>query len=225
VALLNLNAKLKFKEMLSARLGDLLSMLFLGSMVIKQHEENEHPAEEWPVVQWALDHLLYQYQLAFDQLMDNWPNRWIAATLRYLAFPIGRRYRAPKDCLEKSIVELITRDSATRGKMTSGLFMEVDGNNPLGEVNQVFLEGLTVQPILTRLSKALRTGQLVKTDDQDVADAALEAGMITEHEAEQLRRFDRHLMAVIQVDDFDESELTDTPHHNHGQDDLQRNTG
>ncbi|MEW8462808.1 MAG: acyl-CoA dehydrogenase domain-containing protein, partial [Candidatus Thiodiazotropha endolucinida] len=65
VALLNLNAKLKFKEMLSARLGDLLSMLFLGSMVIKQHEESQHPEEEWPVVQWALDYLLHQYQVAF----------------------------------------------------------------------------------------------------------------------------------------------------------------
>ena len=109
--------------------------------------------------------------------------------------------------------------------MTDGLFMEVDRNNPLGEVNQVFLEGLNLKPILERLNKALRTGQLVKADDRELADAALDAGMITEHEAEQLRRFERHLMAVIQVDDFDESELTGDPHHNQGQEDLQRVTG
>jgi acyl-CoA dehydrogenase len=225
IALLNLNAKLKLTEMLSARLGDLLSMLYLGSMVIKQHEESEHADEEWPVVQWALEHLLYQYQIAFDQLMENWPNRWVAAVLRRIAFPIGRRYSAPKDRLERSIVELITRDSATRRNMTSGLFMEVNANNPLGEVNQVFLESLTLQPILLRLTKALRNGQLVKTDDRELADVAQEAGMITEHEAEQIRRFERHLMAVIHVDDFDESELTGTPHHNHGQDDLQQIIG
>ncbi|PUB84308.1 MAG: acyl-CoA dehydrogenase, partial [gamma proteobacterium symbiont of Ctena orbiculata] len=211
VALLNLNAKLKFKEMLSARLGDLLSMLFLGSMVIKQHEESQHPEEEWPVVQWALDYLLHQYQVAFDQLMENWPNRLVPGVLKRLAFPIGRRYSAPKDSLEKSVVELITVDSATRIKMTSGLFLEVAANNPLAEVNQVFLESLNLQPILKRLNHALRTGELEKTEDMELADAALQAAMITEHEAEQLRRFDRHLMAIIHVDDFDESELIRTP--------------
>ncbi|MES9816976.1 MAG: acyl-CoA dehydrogenase [Candidatus Thiodiazotropha sp.] len=225
VALLNLNAKLKFKEMLSARLGDLLSMLFLGSMVIKQHEDSQHPEEEWPVVQWALDHLLHQYQVAFDQLMENWPNRWVPGVLKRLAFPIGRRYSAPKDSLEKSVVELITVDSATRIKMTSGLFLEVAANNPLAEVNQVFLESLNLQPILKRLNHALRTGELEKTEDMELADAALQAAMITEHEAEQLRRFDRHLMAIIHVDDFDESELIRTPYHKYGQDDQQQITG
>jgi acyl-CoA dehydrogenase len=225
VALLNLNAKLKFKEMLSARLGDLLSMLFLSSMVIKQHEESDDPDQEWPLVQWALDYTLYQYQVAFDQLMENWPNRLIPGVLRRLAFPFGRRYSAPKDSLEKSIVELITVDSATRRRMTSGLYMEVAPNNPLAEVNQVFLEGLKIQPILKRLTHALRTGELVKADDRDLADAALEAAMITEHEAEQLRRFDRHLIAIIHVDDFDESELTRSPCHSQDQDDLQQITG
>ncbi|MES9946650.1 MAG: acyl-CoA dehydrogenase [Candidatus Thiodiazotropha sp.] len=223
VALLNLNAKLKFKEMLSARLGDLLSMLFLGSMVIKHHEESQNPDEEWPVVQWALDHLLYQYQVAFDQLMDNWPNRLVPMALKRLAFPIGRRYAAPKDSLEKSIVKLVTVDSETRQKMTSGLFMEVAANNPLGEVNQVFLESLTLQPIIKKLHQAQKSGDLVIADDTELADAALEAAMITEHEAEQLRRFDRHLMAIIHVDDFDESELVRTPYHE--QDDLHQITG
>ena len=186
-------------------------MLFLGSMVIKHHERVKIPIRV-PVVQWALDHLLYQYQVAFDQLMDNWPNRLVPMALKRLAFPIGRRYSAPKDSLEKSIVKLVTVDSETRQTMTSGLFMEVAANNPLGEVNQVFLESLTLQPIIKKLHQAQKSGDLVIADDTELADAALEAAMITEHEAEQLRRFDRHLMAIIHVDDFDESELVRTPY-------------
>ncbi|MEW8508080.1 MAG: acyl-CoA dehydrogenase [Candidatus Thiodiazotropha sp.] len=223
VALLNLNAKLKFREMLSARLGDLLSMLFLGSMVIKQHEESQQADEEWPVAQWALDHLLYQYQIAFDQLMENWPNRFVPMVLKRLAFPIGGRFKAPMDKLEKRIVELITTDSSTRSELTGGLFMEAGANNPLGEVNQVFLESLLLQPILKRVKHALRSGELTMPDDGDLAGAALRTALVTEHEAEQLRRFDRHLMAVIHVDDFDESELIRTPYHE--QDDLQMITG
>jgi acyl-CoA dehydrogenase len=211
IALLNLNAKLKFNEMLSARLGDLLSMLFLGSMVIKQHEESQHADEEWPVAQWALDYLLYQYQLAFDQLMENWPNRFVPFVVKRLAFPFGTRFSAPKDKLEKSIIELITNNSATRTRLTHGLDMEAGPNNPLAEVNQVFLESLALRPILKRIKHALRSGDLAKPEDDNLANAAQDTGLITEHEAEQLRRFDRLLMAVIQVDDFDESELIRTP--------------
>jgi acyl-CoA dehydrogenase len=201
VALLNLNAKLKFKEMLSARLGDLLSMLYLGGMVIEQHEER--------------DYLLYQYQVAFDHLMQSWPNRLIPANLRGFAVPIGRHFAAPKESLEKSIVDLLTNDSATRRTMTGGLFMEVGVNNLLAEVNQVFLKGLKLQPLLKRLTQTQRTGQLIKADDKELADTALKTGMITEHEAEQLRRFDRYLMTVIH----------DTLYQNHRQGDLQQITG
>jgi acyl-CoA dehydrogenase len=212
VALLNLNAELKFKEMLSARLGDLLSMLYLGSMVIKQHEDSRHANEEWPVAQWALDYLLYQYQIAFDQLMDNWPNRLVAAMLKRLAFPVGGRFSAPKDELERSVVRLITVDSATRSGLIDGLFMEAADNNPLAEVNQVFLEGLALQPILNRIRSAIRSGGIARPKDGDLARAALDAELITEHEAKQLRRFDVHLMAIIDVDDFDETELIRMPY-------------
>jgi acyl-CoA dehydrogenase len=198
-------------------------MLFLGSMVIKQHEENQQSEEEWPVAQWALDYLLYQYQIAFDQLMENWPNRVVPVVLKRLAFPVGGRFSAPKDKLEQSIVKLISIDSATRTHLTHGLHMEAGPNNPLAEVNQVFLESLTLQPILKRIKTALRSGDMTKPEDGNLAKAALEAGLITEHEAEQVRRFDRHLMAVIQVDDFDESELIRMP--NQEQDDRQLITG
>ncbi len=223
VALLNLNSKLKFKEMLSARLGDLLSMLYLGSMVMKQHEECEHADEQWPVAQWALDYLLYQYQVAFDQLIENWPNRFVAVMLKRLAFPVGRRFSAPKDELEKSVVRLITTESATRSGLTGGLFMETVDNNPLAEVNRVFLEGLSLQPILNRIRSAIRSGEMARPEDGDLASAALVAELITEHEAKQLRRFDRHLMKIINVDDFDESELIRTPYQE--QDDRRLVTG
>ncbi|MCU7947633.1 MAG: acyl-CoA dehydrogenase [Candidatus Thiodiazotropha sp. (ex Cardiolucina cf. quadrata)] len=223
VAMLNLNAKLKFMEMLSARLGDLLSMLYLGSMVIKQHEESDNSDEEWPVVKWALDYLLYQYQVAFDELLANWPNRLVAAVLKRIGFPIGGRFAAPKDKLEKEVVRLFADDSDTRRALTGGLFMEVTANNPLAEVNQVFLESLTLRPLTKRITTAVRSGKLAKSQGAALVDSALESNLITAQEADQLRRFDRHLMTVIAVDDFDESELIRTTYDN--KDDLQLITG
>jgi acyl-CoA dehydrogenase len=223
VALLNLNAKLKFKEMLSARLGDLLCMLFIGSMVIKQHEECQHADEEWPIAQWALDYILHQYQIAFDQLMDNWPNRIIPFLLKRLAFPIGGRFTTPNNSLEKSVVERITLNNATRNKLTSGLFMEATPSNPLADLNKVLPESFLMQPLVKGVNTALRSADLAKLEHGDLANAALEAGLITEDEAKQLQRFNRHLLAVIHVDDFDEPKLTRTSYHE--QDTLQLNTG
>jgi acyl-CoA dehydrogenase len=198
-------------------------MLFLGSMVIKQHEENQQSEEEWPVAQWALDYLLYQYQLAFDQLMENWPNRFIPILLKYLAFPPGARFSAPNDKLEKSIAELITLDNATRRNLTHGLHIESGTDNSQTEINRVYLESLLLQPILKKLKRALRSGDLKIPEDGNLTNTALDADLISEYEAEQLRRFDFHLMAVIQVGDCDGSEFSPTAHHE--QDDLQMITG
>jgi acyl-CoA dehydrogenase len=223
IALLSQNTKLKFNQILPARLGDLLTMLFLGSMVIKQHEESQKSDEEWPVAQWALDYLLYQYQVAFDHLMENWPSRYTPTLLKRLAFPPGSRFSAPQDKLEKSIVELITLDSATRTDIAYGLNIQAVSNNSLPEVIQIYLESLHLQPILKKVKYALRSGNLTIPEDGNLTNTALNAELISEYEAEQLRHFDSHLMAVLQVCDLDGAKLPPTQPHEH--DDLQMMTG
>ena len=48
VAMLTLGGYLKKKESLSARLGDVLSAMYLASMVLKHHENQGRPAEDLP---------------------------------------------------------------------------------------------------------------------------------------------------------------------------------
>lgn len=212
VSMLGLGAKLKFKEMLSARLGDLLSTLFLASMVLKHHKDSGYDKEEWPIVQWALDHLLHEYQIAFDELMMNFPNRLLAGVLKTAAFPIGRRFKAPMDDLEKEVVEVISRNSEARQRLTHGVYPDLTENNPLAIVNQVFLDGLEVAPLHQKLRKAIKDGLLPKLVGSELIDEALSESIITKDEAKQLAEFDERLMDVINVDDFDESELIRMPY-------------
>src|ERR1700677_2458222 len=58
VAMLTLGGYLKKKETISARLGDVLSCIYLASMVLKHHENEAQPAEELPIVEWACRELL-----------------------------------------------------------------------------------------------------------------------------------------------------------------------
>lgn len=210
-AMLGLGASLKFKEMLSARLGDLLSTLYLSSMVLKQHKDNGYDKEEWPIVQWALEHLLHEYQIAFDELMANFPNKVLATTIKTAAFPIGRRFKAPKDELEKKVVAVISQASATRERLTSGLYMELTENNALAHANLVFMQQLDILPIQNILRKAVKAGDLPKVSGQELVDIALEKEVINKEQAQQLIDFNQSLMEVINVDDFDQSELIRVP--------------
>jgi acyl-CoA dehydrogenase len=62
VTMLVFGGYLKKKESISARLGDVLSAMYLASMVLKHHEDQGQPPEDLPVVEWACRQLLYQAQ-------------------------------------------------------------------------------------------------------------------------------------------------------------------
>ncbi len=206
-SMLSLGAKLKFKENLSARLGDLLSTLYLASMVLKHHKDTGYNEEEWPVVQWALDHLLHEYQIAFDELMANFPNRAIAFGIKAAAFPIGGRFQAPSDNLEKQVVKVLSTNNASRDRLTSGLYMEDVEQNPLAIANQVFLNSLELKPLHTKLKDAMKAGTLEKSFGPALFTAAVEAGVIDKDQANQLNQHHQNVMDIINVDDFDESEI------------------
>jgi len=207
MSMLSLGARLKFKESLSARLGDLLSTLFLASMVLKHHKDNDYANDEWPIVKWSLDHLLSEYQIAFDELMTNYPNRALARLIKVAAFPLGRRFKAPIDKLEKEVVEVISQDTSARQRLTRGPYMGEGENNPLAEVNQIFLESLELKPLQQTMRDAIKAGKLPKLVGKALIDAALKENIINKQEAKSLYDFQSRLMSIIHVDEFDESEL------------------
>ncbi len=212
IAMLGLGARLKFREMLSARLGDMLSMLYLSSMVIKHHEDANCEDSEWPIVQWSLDYLLYEYQMAFSQFIENFPVRIAARFLKLTAFPLGQSFKAPKDKLVQQVVSTISTNSKARQRLLEGIYEEQVPHNPLTEVNQVFLHMLNIQPLQQKLRDAIKAGHLSKRHGQALIDHALEKAIISTDEAKQLSAFETQLATIIAVDDFDESELIRIPY-------------
>ncbi|WP_406672544.1 acyl-CoA dehydrogenase, partial [Natronospira sp.] len=59
VTLLLLGGELKRKERLSARFGDVLSHLYMGSSMLKQFEDQGRPASDLPMLHWACQESLY----------------------------------------------------------------------------------------------------------------------------------------------------------------------
>ncbi len=210
VSMLSLQSRLKIMEMLSARLGDLLSDLYLASMVLKNYENDGCPEEDYPLVQWSLDYLIHHYQEAFREVIDNYPNRALAYLLRAIVFPLGMHFKAPSDKLETQLAQTVTENNSMRDRLTAGLFMEEGENNPLAHVNQVFVESLALESLNKKVRQAIKDKTIPKLQGSELIEAAKKAKVISKQEADQLLAFDERLMSIIHVDDFDESELVRT---------------
>jgi acyl-CoA dehydrogenase len=208
VSMLTLGGYLKKKEGLSARLGDVLSCMYLASMVLKHHENQGRPAEDLPLVEWACRNLLYHAQEQLHGLLRNFPNRLLAALMRVLIFPRGRIYSAPGDRLGRTVAALVTAPSATRERLGQFVYRALDAGNPLGLLQEALELAVALEPLEKRIRvEGVKTGKVTALDLPGRIQQALAAGLISETEAAALRDYDRKVMDLINVDDFDSVEL------------------
>src|ERR1700727_2024736 len=147
VAMLSLGGYLKKKEGLSARLGDVLSSMYLASMVLKHYENQGRHEEDLPIVEWACRTLLYHAQEQLHGFLRNFPNRLLAGVMRMLIFPRGRSYSAPGDRLGRQVAELVTSPSETRERFGHFLYRTLEPHNPLGLLQEALLLAVQLEPL------------------------------------------------------------------------------
>jgi acyl-CoA dehydrogenase len=212
VAMLALGGYLKKKENLSARLGDVLSCLYLASMVLKHHENQGRPESDLPFVEYACRTLLYKAQEQLHSFLRNFPVRWLAAFMRLFIFPRGLTYSAPGDRLGRKVAELVTMPSESRERLCAGVYRTLEPTNHLGLVQEAMVLALAAEPIEKRIRvEGVKTGKVTALDLPGQIREALAVGIITEAEAAQLREYDRKVMDIVHVDDFDPHELAAMP--------------
>ncbi len=208
VAMLTLGGYLKKKESLSARLGDVLSCLYLASMVLKHHENQGRQAEDLPIVEWACRNLLYHAQEQLHGFLRNFPNRLLAAFMRVLIFPRGRVYSAPSDRLGHQVALLVTSPTEARERLCQYIYWTLEPGNPLGLLQEALLLAVQLEPLEKRIRvEGVKTGKVTALDLPGRIQQALAAGLISETEAAALRDYDRKVMELIHVDDFEPHEL------------------
>jgi acyl-CoA dehydrogenase len=208
VAMLSLGGYLKKKENLSARLGDVLSCMYLASMTLKHYENQGRPEADLPLVEHACRSLLYDAQEQLHSFLRNFPVRWLAAIMRFLIFPRGRTYSAPSDRLNPRIAELVMNPGEARERLCRYVYRTLEPTNHLGLVQQAMELAIAAEPIEKKIRvEGVKTGLVTALDLPGQIPQALAAGIITEAEAAQLREYDRKVMEIVNVDDFDPAEL------------------
>jgi acyl-CoA dehydrogenase len=208
VAMLTLGGYLKKKESLSARLGDVLSCMYLASMVLKHYENQGRREDDLPLVEWACRTLLYKAQEQLHSFLRNFPNRFLAAFMRFFIFPRGQTYHAPSDRLGLDIVEQMLHTSMPRDRLTTGVYRTIEPGNPLGQLQEALVLADAAEPLEKRVRvEGVKTGRVTALDMPGQIQQALAAGILTETEAAMLRDYDRRVMEIIHVDDFTTEEM------------------
>ena len=208
MALLSLGGSLKRKESLSGRLGDVLSLLYLGSAVLKHHHDHGEPDDELPLLEWACADLQFTIQERLYEVFDNLPNRLVAMLARLLTFPLGGPCKRPRDALGHSVAELVLVPGVLRERLTQGIYLPVDANAPLARLDDALEKTVAAEAALRTLRRAMRDGALPRGDPEECIDSGLSAGVITRQEAAGIRAAIAARKIVIQVDEFSPEHLT-----------------
>ncbi|WP_426370044.1 acyl-CoA dehydrogenase FadE [Pseudocolwellia sp. HL-MZ7] len=206
ISMATLGGELKRKERISARLGDVLSYLYLASATLKRYNDEGRQIEDFPLVQWALEDSLYKIQEAIDDLISNFPNKGVALFLRFTIFPLGTWLQKPSDAIDQKVAEILQTPSETRSRIGKWQYLKRDPAFPMGQLEQTLEDIVACEPIYTKACKGL--GKYLPFYKLNlVAEEALAAGIITQEEADLLSKTEIGRKAAIDVDDFDSEDL------------------
>jgi acyl-CoA dehydrogenase len=201
--LILLGGALKRKERLSARLGDVMSYLYLASAALKMFKDHGEDPSERPLLDWAVQYCVFQAQEALWGLFANLPNRAVALTLRALCFPWGKPHVAPSDKLEHQVVGAMLKPSAFRERLAKHAYMPDDAGDPIGKMEVAFKHWSHCQPILATVRHAIRAGKISrKARALEQYKHAFTLKLITKPEHAMLKTLETYREDIIQVDVF-----------------------
>ncbi|MCE9787041.1 acyl-CoA dehydrogenase FadE [Shewanella chilikensis] len=205
LAMATLGGNLKRKERISARLGDLLSQLYLASATLKRYQDEGRQSEDLPLVQWAVEDALYKLQSSLDELLDNFP-AGLGGVLRLVLFPFGRPLKRPSDVLDHKVAKIMQTPCASRDRLGKGQFWEACDNNAVGIQEQTFKDILAAEPLYDKVCKAAGKRLPFMWLDKVAAEGKA-LGVLSDDEVALLERAEIGRMKSINVDDFDPAEL------------------
>ncbi|CAM4186117.1 Acyl-coenzyme A dehydrogenase [Bordetella muralis] len=191
VAMGTLGGALKRREMLSARLGDILAELYLLSAVLKRWEDEGRNHADLPLVMWCMEDGCARLETRFDQVLANLPKRPLAWVLRAIVLPV-RLNRGPSDALTRECADLLLAPSPTRDRLIANL-QRGEGDDVLAQLERAFALVNAVQPLHDKLKR------------EGVRDwrEAHRGGAITDEQARQIEAAEEAVRRVVAVDDFE----------------------
>jgi len=202
-SLIVLGGSLKRRERVSARLGDIMSHLYIASTVLKYYYDHKNPAADLDYVQWSIQECLYKIQMACNALLHNYPYRGLGKLLKWIIFPFGAAYQLPCDKLQNKLVEQMVTPSELRDRITQYCYLSHQDNDLMTRLDLALAQINVIDPLQKKLQKALRDGHVSNAFEfSERIQYAQEAGVLSAEEARLLTEFEVLRKEIIQVNEF-----------------------
>ncbi|GAB3683548.1 acyl-CoA dehydrogenase [Salinisphaera aquimarina] len=210
-----LGGELKRKELLSARLGDVLSELYFATATLKFFYDEGEREEDIPHLHYVLQDSLHKIEQAFDGFFRNFPNAFVGGAMRFLVFPTGQYHKGPSDTLINVLGDAIMEPSSFRDRLSANIHLGTDARSATGRMEKAFNKLVEVEPIYDRFAKAVGKGEAEGFTVDDQLASCVKNGVLTDAEASQVKEYDDLRYDAILTDAFSKEYLQDPVNHQH----------
>jgi len=160
-----------------------------------------------PLVEWSAKYCLYQVQIALDEILRNFPIKWLGVVIRHSIFPLGLSLRQPNDSLSHRVASLLIRPGEARDRLTEGIYISNDPDDITGCLEDALHKVILAEPVERRLRHEQITQHGLEDYPQWI-DRLRASGQIDAEEAEILLQARAATARVVRVDDFRPDQLT-----------------
>ena len=197
---------LKRKEMLSGRLADIHSHLFISTAILQFYEHGTKSASERLHAEVALQNSLYTIQEAFKAFFANFPNRMAASLVSFVTFPSGSIFTPPSDELKRKLGDAFMDDfeaNPFRDYLKTMVYYNTEADDVTGRMEHAYQTLLSIEPLWQRFKKAEHKDSFEGLTFEDHVVYASQNGDITEEEAEVLIQYNAIRFDSLLTDVFD----------------------
>ncbi|MGJ8528006.1 acyl-CoA dehydrogenase [Maritalea sp.] len=202
-----LGGDIKRKQMLSGRMADILSDLYLWSTTLKRYEDDGSIAEDLPIVEAIVADRKAAIEKNFLDVFANFPNGLMRFVMRRLVFPFGAHATASPDRVNYKLAKAVLKHSDQRDRLTRDLYVSFDPEDRTGVLEDALIKVEEAADAEKKFIRALKKGMLNRRLDRDAIEDAVDQNIISHNEAGLLRAADEATDNAIRVDDFAPDEL------------------
>ena len=204
VALGVLGGDLKRRELLSARLGDVHSELFIACSILKFHDSNAQSAAATDHADYALRQSLVAAQRALAAFCQNFPIRGLGGVLQFICLPPGSSVRPPDDDQIRNLGDMILEPNPVRAALAEKVYVSSDPEDAVGRLETTYQMLLDVDDAWQAFSRAYSKGELTATDVAGALEEAADKGIITAQDVAALAQYDARRYDCLLTDHFDQ---------------------
>lgn len=202
LSLLVLGGDLKKAELLSARLGDVMSYVYGAMATIRFYEQRVEDRQlARAYFEYAMEWSLQQGEKAVVGFINNFPNVPTRGLMRVLTNTYTSSYNQIPDDLVRELSTAAMQDNSIKAQLTH-LVRSIEGDgNSINE--EAFKAKHAAMPLLSKVQQALRKAPVVPfLSFENAVNKLHEAGSLKEEEVKVLLAYNEKRKLSVRVDEF-----------------------